>query len=120
MYYKAKNVDTDKALDAINEARKIQEQQIALERAKIEAKMEGIYKGLSIVESIFECSNYEKDGQPIELSYTDGVLGAIYEIGKELDVPTQDLRENMESIDETICALADRIKARFKEMEGES
>ena len=117
MYYRAKNIDTDKALDAINEARRIQEYNIAIEKARIEAKMEGIYKGLSIAESIFECSNYEKDVQPKEPTYIEGVLDVIYEIGKELDVLTQDLRENMTSVDETICELAGRIKARFAEME---
>lgn len=117
MYYKAKNVDTDKALDAINEARRVQEHHIAIEKARIDAKMEGIYKGLSIAESIFECSNYEKDVQPKESTYIDGVLDVIYEIGKELDVSTQDLRENMTSVDETICELAGRIKARLAEME---
>ena len=58
--YKAKNVDTDKALDALYEARRIQEQKINLEIAKLNAKLEGIYEGLSIAESIFFCSNYEK------------------------------------------------------------
>lgn len=58
--YKAKNIDTDKALDALYEARKIQEQKINREIAKLNAKLEGIYEGLSIAESIFFCSNYEK------------------------------------------------------------
>lgn len=61
MYYKAKNVDTDKALEALDEARKIQEQRNSLEIAKLNAKLEGIYIGLNIAESIFTCSNYEKD-----------------------------------------------------------
>ena len=64
--YKAKNVDTDKALDALYEARGIQEQRINLEIAKLKAKLEGIYEGLSIAESIFLCSNYEKKELPKE------------------------------------------------------
>ena len=61
--YKAKNVDTDKALEALNEARKIQGQITNLEIAKLQAELEGIYKGLSIAEHIFMCSNYEKEEQ---------------------------------------------------------
>lgn len=61
MYYKAKNVDTDKALKAINEARRFFEQRNNLEIAKARAKMEGIYEGLKVAEEIFNCSNYEKD-----------------------------------------------------------
>lgn len=61
MYYKAKNVDTDKALKAIAEARRIQEDLANKEIMKKQAYLEGIYKGLDIAEGIFECSNYEKD-----------------------------------------------------------
>ena len=64
--YKAKNVDTDKALDAIDEARRAQEQIITLEIEKLRAKMEGVYLGLSIAESIFTCSNYEKKEPKLE------------------------------------------------------
>lgn len=61
MYYRAKNVDTDKALKAIADARKLQEIRVDKEIAEKRAYLEGINKGLDIAESIFECSNYEKD-----------------------------------------------------------
>ena len=61
MYYRAKNVDTDKALKAIADARRLQEIRIDKEIAEKQAYLEGINKGLDIAESIFECSNYEKD-----------------------------------------------------------
>ena len=61
MYYKAKNVDTDKALQAIDEARKIHRIKIDKEIAEKKAFLEGIEKGLNIAQSIFECSNYEKE-----------------------------------------------------------
>ena len=61
MYYKAKNVDTDKALEAISEARKIQRAKIDKEIAEKRAFLEGVEKGLYIAQSIFECSNYEKE-----------------------------------------------------------
>ena len=58
--YLAKNVDTDRALDAINEARKVQRAKIDKEIAEKRAYLEGVEKGLDIAESIFTCSNYEK------------------------------------------------------------
>ena len=61
MYYRAKNVDTDKALKAIADARRLQEIRLDKEIAEKRAYLEGINKGLDIAESIFECSNYEKD-----------------------------------------------------------
>lgn len=60
MYYKAENVDTDKALKAIDEARKIQRINTEKEIAEKRAFLAGIEKGLDIAQSIFECSNYEK------------------------------------------------------------
>ena len=54
-------MDTDKALKAIADARRLQEIRIDKEIAEKRAYLEGINKGLDIAESIFECSNYEKD-----------------------------------------------------------
>ena len=61
MNYKANNVDTDKALEAISEARKIQRTKIDKEIAEKRAYLEGIKRGLDIAQGIFECSNYEKE-----------------------------------------------------------
>ena len=61
MYYRAKNIDTDKALKAIADARRLQEVRVDKEIAEKRAYLEGINKGLDIAEGIFECSNYEKD-----------------------------------------------------------
>ena len=63
MHYKAKDVDTDKALEAINEARKYQRAEINKEIAEKRAFLEGIERGLDIAQSIFECSNYEKESK---------------------------------------------------------
>ena len=60
MNYKAKNVDTDKALEAISEARKIQKAKIDKEIAEKRAYLEGVERGLDIEQGIFECSNYER------------------------------------------------------------
>lgn len=108
--YKAKNVDTDKALEALHEARRFQEQDVALEIEKKRAYLNGVYKALDIAESMFSCSNYEKDKEP---EYADGVLHTIYELGKELDIHTQDLRDNFSSVDEICSEMAERIKRDF-------
>ena len=106
MGYKAKNVDTDKALECIEWNRKYQVELERLEMAKTQKYYEGVRKGLDIADGIFECSNYEKNEEP---TYTDGVLDVIYELGKELDIPTQDLRDKFSSVDEICAELAKRI-----------
>ena len=110
MYYKAKNVDTDKALEAISASRKYQEQASTLRIEKERAFQEGVNKGLDIAEELFQCSNYEKKEEP---SYVDGVIEVIYELGKELDVSTQDIRDNFSSVDEACAEFACRIRGRL-------
>lgn len=114
MIYKAKNVDTDKALEYIEWSRKYQDEQERLEMTAIKKYYEGVRKGLDIGEEIFQCRNYERDEEP---SYADGVLDVIYELGKELDIQTQDIRENFSSVDEVCAALAERIKNLDNESE---
>lgn len=60
--YKAKNVDTDKALDALNNSRVFWESRIDVEIKEKRAFLAGVNKGLDIAESLFTCSNYEKEG----------------------------------------------------------
>lgn len=107
MNYKAKNVDTDKALEHIEWTRKYQDEEERFENAKVQKYYEGIRKGLDIAKGIFECSNFEKKEEP---TYEDGVFDFVYELGKELDIPTQDLRENFYSVDDICAELAKRIK----------
>lgn len=94
--YKAKYVDTDKALNYINESRRYHEE---------------IRKGLDIAEEIFTCGNFESNAG----TYRDGVLDVIYEIGKELDVQSQDIRDKGGSVDEICAIFADRIRDAFAE-----
>lgn len=105
--YKATNIDTDKALKAINDSRAIQERASQLRSEKERSYMEELNKGLDIAESLFECSNYEKSQ---EATYIDGVCKVLYELGKELDIPTQDIRDNIASVDEVCALFADRIR----------
>ncbi len=109
--YKAENIDTDKALQAIDQARICQKRESNVRVVKERAYIEGINKGLDIAESLFECSNYEKTAQ--EATYTDGVCETLYELGKELDVPTQDIRDNISSVDEACALFADRIRKKL-------
>lgn len=103
-----KNVDTDKALEHIEWNRKYQEEIERLETAKVKKFYEGVREGLNIAEGIFECSNFEK--QAVEATFSDGVLEVVYELGKELDIPTQDLRNSFSSVDDICVELAKRIK----------
>ena len=59
--YKATNIDTDKALAVIEEFRRIKRSERQKELYGIERYYEGIEKGLERAESLFKCSNYEKD-----------------------------------------------------------
>lgn len=59
--YKATNIDTDKALRAIEEFRRNKSREHQRELYGIQKYYEGLEKGLDLAESLFECSNYEKD-----------------------------------------------------------
>lgn len=108
--YKAKNVDTDKALDYINESRRYQQQVETLEITSTRKYHEGISKGLDIAEEIFKCSNYESKAD----TYQDGVLDVIYELAKELDIQSQDIRESGDTVDGMCAAFAERIRDAFE------
>lgn len=107
--YKAKNVDTDKALDYINESRRYQQQAETLEITSVQKYHDGIRKGLDIAEEIFTCSNCESKAS----TYQDGVLDVIYELAKELDIQSQDIRESGDTVDGMCAAFAERIKSTF-------
>lgn len=107
--YKAKNVDTDKALNYINESMRYQQQAETIEITSVQKYHDGIRKGLDIAEEIFTSSNCEsKNG-----TYQDGVMDVIYELAKELDIFSQDIRESGDSVDEMCATFAERIKAEL-------
>lgn len=70
--YKATNIDTDKAIKAINDSRAIQKRESQLRSEKERSYIEGLNKGL--------------------------------------DIPTQDIRDNIASVDEACAMFADRIR----------
>ena len=58
--YKAKNVDTDKALEHIRQTREYLKSDVDKQIAELRGYWRGIEKGLEVAKGIFECSNYEK------------------------------------------------------------
>lgn len=58
--YKAANIDTDKALEAIEDFRRHKSLEHQKELYGIQKYYEGLEKGLDLAERLFECSNYEK------------------------------------------------------------
>lgn len=63
MSYKAKSVDTDKVLAAIERDRDYFDKQRVRDVHGIEQYYKGIQKGLDIAEGYFKNASYEKDGE---------------------------------------------------------
>lgn len=61
MYYKAENVDTEKALKAISDYRILKSAENQKGMYGIQRYYEGLNRGLDFAVSIFECRNYEKE-----------------------------------------------------------
>ena len=59
--YKAKNIDTDKALQAIEAYRRRKEYDYDRDLYGVAKYFAGIEGGLDFAESLFECANYEKE-----------------------------------------------------------
>ena len=59
--YKAKHVDTEKALNYIKERRNRYYQECEAEKQKVDKFYSGVQMGIDIAEDIFMCSNYEAD-----------------------------------------------------------
>ena len=59
MNYRAKHVDTDKAIEHIEQLIRDSYRDQSFKKAKVDEYYEGLRKGLDIAESIFECSNFE-------------------------------------------------------------
>ena len=58
--YIAQNVDSEKALKALESALRIQSEEINTQIREKQAFLQGLEKGIGIAESIFYCKNYEK------------------------------------------------------------
>ena len=62
MAYKAKNIDTDKALKFLNEVNRESYGRQQLEEERIKKYYEGYRDGIARAEQMFYCSNFEKEG----------------------------------------------------------
>lgn len=114
--YKATNIDTDKALEAIKRERALQERESQLRAEKERSFMEGLNKGLDIAEGLFDCSNYEKEE---EATWADGVREVFCRLGMEFDVLTQDIRDNISPIDKACALFADRVREKISAIANE-
>ena len=59
--YKAKNIDTDKALQAIEAYRRRKEYDYDRDSYGRQKYYDGFQAGLDFAESLFKCANYEKE-----------------------------------------------------------
>ena len=69
--YKATNIDTDKALQAIEDMQCNKIEESERERYALRKYYEGIDKGLELAKGIFYCSNYEKECKENDQNQTE-------------------------------------------------
>lgn len=114
MNYTAEHIDVDKFEDGLHDHRnfQMQEQQMKIETAR--AFFSGYEKALDDVSGMLHCCNYESKEKQTS-AFREGADNALYELCKELDVSSQDIREMDTSIDEKAALLADRIRAALQE-----
>lgn len=109
MSYIAEHIDTEKFEAGLENNRKYQEQlhEEAIKRAT--AEFQGYCKCLEDVRGMLHCSNYESNGKETVV-YQEGADAAFYELCKELDISSQDIRGKNISIDQKAYMIAERIK----------
>ena len=114
MNYTAEHIDVEKFEHGLNDHRnfRLQEQQMKIETAR--AFFSGSERALDDVSSMLHCCNYESKEKQTS-AFREGANNALYELCKELDVSSQDIRDMDTSIDEKAALLADRIRATFGE-----
>jgi len=59
--YKATNIDTDKALEAVEDIRCRKSRECQREMYGIQRYYDGVETGLELAEGLFECPDYEKE-----------------------------------------------------------
>ncbi|MCM1440461.1 MAG: hypothetical protein NC131_14835 [Roseburia sp.] len=116
MQYKAENVDTNKALNYIEECRKEDSRNEYVEKVSVEKFHEGVRYGLDRAMGIFCCGLYEKQGT--SANYYDCMCSAIEEIGNLIDIRTDDILKVARD-DKGVCErFAERILAVFDRKDG--
>lgn len=107
--YTAEHIDVEKFESGLDSNRRFQEEMLRLAEEKANAFYSGYNKCLDDVRSMLHCSNYESKEKRTG-AYMDGANAAFYEICKELDIGSQDIRDQNISVDQKAAMLAERIR----------
>ena len=110
--YIAEHIDPEKFEEALDKNRRFQQEELRLQVEKANAFFAGYEKALEDVRSMLHCCNYESKDR-ITQSFRSGADTAFYELCKELDIGSQDIRDMMTGIDEKASLLAERIRNVF-------
>lgn len=114
MDYMAEHIDSKLFEDALNENRKAEREtlNISIERAR--AYFNGYDKCIEDVRGMLHCKNYESKDQESRAYYC-GANAALYELCKELDINSSDIRAMDISIDEKAALIAEKIRQSLGE-----
>jgi len=119
MEYLAEHIDPKKFQDALEHHRDFQAQELRLEIEKARAFYDGYEKAILTVKDMFHCCNYESRGKQTQ-AHREGADNAFYELCKELDIGSQDIRDMDISIDEKATLIAERIRKLFDKSNAET
>lgn len=114
MNYTVEHLDVEKLEDALDHSRDFQQQELRLAQEKARSFFDGYEKAISEIRGMFHCCNYESKEKQTK-AFMDGFNSAIYEICKELDVGSQEIRDAQISTDEKAFMVAEKIKKVFSE-----
>ena len=105
-----KETNKEKILEYLKERKRDQDIIATRESEKIIKFHEGVRRGIEMAEAAFgNLEITEEDSK----AYHDGGLHAIYEIVKELDIYSQDIRDKDISLEEKCEQFAIRIMKKF-------
>lgn len=114
MNYTAEHIDAEKFEKSLDDYRRVQEQKLFSEQLRVQAFYEGYSAAIHDAQGMLHCSNYENEDKRTA-AFMEGVNSAIYEICKELDIGSQDIRDMVTSLDEKAALIAQRIRDAFQQ-----
>lgn len=98
--YKATNIDTDKALKAIEEFRRNKSLEQQRDFYGMQKYYDGVEKGLELAENLFECSNYEKEVETVHTKIQ--YKGCEYSISE--------MCQRMDQLEDLLCSAVRTIE----------
>lgn len=119
MNYMAEHIDVEKIEGALHDYRDNQMAEMMLAQEKARSFFEGYEKAISDIRGMFHCCNYESDKKRTK-AFLDGANAMLYELCKELDTASQDIRDMDISIDEKAALIAERIREVFAQEDGDA